>query len=195
MKTLALFDFDGTLTREDTLPGIIKYQKGRFNFWFGMIRLSPIILGYWLRLIPNWKAKEKLLSFFFRNEQEDVFQKKCNHYALEEIPGILRPEGLKVLKSHIEKGHRVIVVSASAVNWVKPWCDSLQIEVIATRLVVRDGKLTGRILGKNCYGPEKVRRINQELDPTEYDDIYAYGNGKGDYQMLELATHPHLKPF
>jgi phosphoserine phosphatase len=29
----------------------------------------------------------------------------------------------------------------------------------------------------------------------DYSTIYAYGDSKGDREMLALAQHPHFKPF
>ena len=50
-----------------------------------------------------------------------------------------------------------------------------------------DGKLTGRFLTKNCYGPEKVNRL-LEIEPDRKNYfLYAYGDSRGDKEMLECA--------
>ena len=41
----------------------------------------------------------------------------------------------------------------------------------------------------------KVKRILKSYDLSNYDCIYAYGNSRGDYEMLELATEKFYKPF
>ena len=56
-------------------------------------------------------------------------------------------------------------------------------------------KITGNLISKNCYGPEKVTRILESYDLLKYDYIYAYGNSRGDYEMLELANEKFYKPF
>ena len=49
------------------------------------------------------------------------------------------------------------------------------------------GKLTGRFLTKNCYGPEKVNRLLEiEPDRRKYF-LYAYGDSRGDKEILEFA--------
>jgi phosphoserine phosphatase len=69
------------------------------------------------------------------------------------------------------------------------------VSLISTRLETNNGKLTGRIEGKNCRGIEKVRRIKMQYKLDEYDEIYAYGDTKGDKPMLGLATIAFYKPF
>ncbi len=194
-RKLALFDLDGTLTRKDTFLELIKYFFGRRRFRMGLLRLSPCLLRYQLRLIPNWEAKEKVLMYFFKDITLDQFQKKCNEFAIEKLPSLLKEKAWSELKKLKRDGARIVIVSASAENWIRPWCNLNDIECIATRLEVREGKLTGRIKGRNCYGVEKVNRIREQIDLSQYNEILAYGDSKGDLPMLELAAKAYYKPF
>jgi len=87
----------------------------------------------------------------------------------------------------------VAVVSASPENWVKPWCDAHGVHCISTRLAVNNGTISGKIQGKNCYGPEKVTRINEAFNLADFSDIVAYGDSKGDREMLRLAYESHFR--
>jgi phosphoserine phosphatase len=71
----------------------------------------------------------------------------------------------------------------------------MQVKLIATKLVVKDGLLTGKIYGNNCYGEEKVRRINEKYPPAEYEWLAAYGDSSGDKAMLAKANTSFYKPF
>ncbi|HEU5146872.1 MAG TPA: haloacid dehalogenase-like hydrolase, partial [Chryseosolibacter sp.] len=55
--------------------------------------------------------------------------------------------------------------------------------------------LTGKILGRNCYGDEKVCRIKEEFDLPSFERIIAYGDSSGDREMLQLANESHYKPW
>ncbi|MCB1149091.1 MAG: HAD-IB family hydrolase, partial [Chlamydiia bacterium] len=55
------------------------------------------------------------------------------------------------------------------------------------------GVLTGKLLGANCRGPEKVRRILETFGPKESYLLYAYGDSAGDREMLALADHPFFR--
>lgn len=194
-KSIAFFDFDGTITYKDTLLEIIKYQKGYFAFCKGMLALSPWLLAMKLKLISNSAAKQRLLNLFFGEMDENDFQLKCDMFIAKKLPGLLRPEALVEIKKHQLNNIPVVVVSASPQNWIKGWCSANNIHCIATQLEVTNGKITGRIDGKNCHGKEKVNRINAVYNLDEYDNVFCYGDTKGDKPMLKLATLAYYKPF
>ena len=66
-KHLVLFDFDGTLTRKDTLFAFIRYYHGTVRFVLGFAWLSPVMALYMAKLIRNDRAKEIVLKHFFGN--------------------------------------------------------------------------------------------------------------------------------
>lgn len=192
---IAFFDFDGTITRRDTLFEIIRFQKGEAALYTGLALLSPALVMMKLGLISKQKGKDLVLQYFFRNTPVDEFRHKCAAFCRERLPGLIRENALKEINQHLAKGHRVVVVTASAQEWVKPWCDDVGIECIGTRLEIRNATVTGRIQGVNCNGEEKVRRIRQQYDLPVFGDIYAYGDTNGDRPMLQLATFGFFRKF
>ena len=54
-----------------------------------------------------------------------------------------------------------------------------------------DGRLTGRLLGANCRGPEKLRRLHDWFGGAPAT-LWAYGDSAGDRELLAAAHHPHL---
>jgi HAD superfamily phosphoserine phosphatase-like hydrolase len=96
---------------------------------------------------------------------------------------------------HKEQGNKVVIVSASMECWLKPWCDKHNLELIATKIEIKEDVLTGKFLTKNCHGIEKVNRINKIYVLSEYDYIYAYGDSSGDRELLSLANEKFYKPF
>jgi phosphatidylglycerophosphatase C len=67
-SSIAFFDFDGTITTKDTLAELLKFQKGKFKYYVGLVFLSPALILYKLGLISNHRAKEILLEFFFKGQ-------------------------------------------------------------------------------------------------------------------------------
>lgn len=65
-------------------------------------------------------------------------------------------------------------------------------EVIATRhAILPDGAISNRIEGENCYGGEKLARVeswlaNQSLDRSQYH-IICYSDHPSDAPMLDWA--------
>jgi phosphatidylglycerophosphatase C len=192
---LALFDFDGTITTRDTLFEFIMYSKGKARFFSGFMLLAPVLTLFKAGVISNSKAKQIVMAHFFKGTSVAEFNNVCLAFANERVPPLIRPKALEEIRQHKANGHKVIIVSASPENWVRPWAESLQVECIATRLEVVSGKLTGRFEGMNCHGEEKVLRVQKYLDTKEYPVIYTYGDTSGDRPMLALGTHSHYKPF
>ena len=194
-KRLVFFDFDGTITTKDSFLEFLKFHKGRLNFLFGFALLSPYLIAMKLRLIPNWKAKEIVLTYFLKGLGENEVEQVAREFTTEVIPRLLRPKAIEQIKKHQENCDDIYLVSASAENWLKSWCDQIGIKLIGTKLEIIDGKITGEIDGNNCYGQEKVARIKAEINISKYSEIYAYGDSNGDKEMLALADHAHYKYF
>jgi phosphatidylglycerophosphatase C len=194
-RHLALFDFDGTITRKDTFIEIIRYKVGTPKLLAGMLALSPVLVLFKLKLIRNWRAKEIMFGFFFKNTPVEVFRKLGADFAKEKLPALIRPSALEKVKSHQAAGDDIFIVSASAADWIRPWSDQFGIKVIGTSWEVKDGLITGKIQGKNCYGPEKKVRILEQVAMSDYETISVYGDTSGDKEMLTLGTHQHYRFF
>jgi HAD superfamily hydrolase (TIGR01490 family) len=194
-RRIAFFDFDGTITTRDSLLAFIFFRHGRLKTIMGLLIISPFYVLYALKLIQVQKAKEKVLSRFFRNEPLEQFDSFCEQFTRTVLPSLIRPKAVKELQIMMEKHVEIVIVSASPENWLKSWCKQFDAALISTKLEVKNGKLTGKIDGKNCRGEEKVRRIRTQYDLGNYDEVYAYGDTKGDKPMLALATFAFYQPF
>lgn len=194
-KKLVLFDFDGTITTKDTFLEFIRYYHGSRGLYTGFLIHSPWLVLMKLKMFPNWKAKERILQHFFAGEPVERFAQKSQEFCEKVVPQLVRPGAIETIKAYLEENAAVVVVSASAENWVEPWCRSLNLNCLATRLETNGSTLTGKISGVNCYGPEKEKRIRSCYNLSDYDEIIAYGDTSGDLEMLALAQKKFYKPF
>ena len=189
MKQLFAFDFDGTLTTRDTLIAFIRYACGTPRFLLGFLLHAPLLVLMKLRLYSNGKAKQRLFSWFFRGMPIETFDALCQSFASTHRH-LLRPETVRLLQQALSEGSEVLIVSASIDNWVQPFFPS--VTVLGTQIEVIDGRLTGRFLTPNCYGQEKVRRI-LALHPVRSSyRLTAYGDSRGDRELLAFADVAHL---
>jgi phosphatidylglycerophosphatase C len=194
-KRIAFFDFDGTITTKDSLLSFIIFRRGKLRTFLGLLTVSPYYAAHLLKIISVKKAKEHVLKRFFKNERIEKFNTDCDAFVKDILPSLLRPKAVKEIQSLRENGVEVVIVSASADNWIQPWSKQFEASLICTKLETKDGKLTGRIEGDNCRGKEKVRRIQLNYNLSEYDEVLAYGDTKGDKPMLGLATIQFYQPF
>ena len=192
---IAFFDFDGTITTKDSLLEFIKFAKGKSAFYTGFMLHTPVLVAYKLKIISNQRAKEMMLQYFFGKMPVEKFTKYCVDFSREVLPSLIRPKAMKEIGTLKEKGFEVVIVSASPECWLKYWCDQHHVKCIATRLVIANNKITGRVDGVNCHGEEKVTRIKLEYDLNNFSSIYCYGDTSGDRPMLALGTARFYKPF
>ncbi len=195
-RILALFDFDGTLTDKDTLSEFIKFFCKQINrkYLKSFLHL-PIWLFHKLGVISNQRARRELIKMYFRGTSTEIMSEIVEEFIAQRLPQFLNPNALAKLQWHKEQGHDIVIVTATPGMWIRGWAYDQDIRVLATELEVHNGFYTGKFATKNCNGAEKVRRIRASLRLTEYNYIYAYGNSKGDKQMLDLADESHYKTF
>ncbi len=194
-RIIAAFDFDGTITTKDSLLLFLLFKISFFRLLTNVLRSSLYLLGYKLRLIPNYKAKEKLFGKFYKGMSIEQFDKRCGAFV-DELIKILRPEATAKLNWHIEQGHEVVIISASIENWIIPWANRNGVEhVLATKIEVKDNEVTGKFLSRNCYGPEKWSRFLEQYPDRDSYILYAYGDSRGDKELLAHADHPFYRTF
>ena len=190
------FDFDGTITTTDTLKIFFRYHARNLKWTMVIVKLLPIFIGYVLKLVPRDAVKASLVKSFLTDVDAVEFQKKADQYAKDVIPGLIRPNALKALIKKNNGPDKVYIVSASLSAYIIPWAKSHGVNnVIATDLEIVDGRLTGRLDGANCWGPGKLVKIAAEMGETPYILKEAYGDTRGDREMLHAAQESFFKPF
>lgn len=197
MRKIYAFDFDGTLTTKDTLLEFIRFAKGSGQMFRGFLLFSPLLLLMKLHLYPNWKAKQLVFSYFFKGMNIDDFNALCTHFA-EQNKHLLRPAGIEKVRQAIEEEQAtVLIISASIDNWVRPFFDEIdkKIQVLGTQIETTEGRLTGQFTTKNCYGQEKVNRLTALYPHREAYDLIAFGDSRGDKELLDFADKGFYKPF
>ena len=195
--TIHAFDFDGTLTRRDTLIEFIRYVKGNKEFLIGFLKHLHLLIMMKLSMMPNWKTKRIIFQYFFGGMTLEKFNEYCEKFAKEKA-SLLRKKGMVAVNKVVMDGDQVVIISASIENWVEPFFRfqvSNNINIIGTKIQVVDGKLTGRFLTKNCYGEEKVRRLLEQYPDRKEYKLVAYGDSRGDHALLDFADEGHYREF
>lgn len=194
-KTIAFFDFDGTITNRDTMLALAEFKTGKAGFLFGMVQLSLSLVALKLNLLSAQKAKQLFLRKFFGGMPAEEFKNTCGQFAENILPSLIRKDAWEAIKKHRSNGDEVVIVSASAENWIAHWCNKNDIPFIATRLEIKNNTVSGNIEGLNCNGKEKVSRIKENFNLADYETIYVYGDSAGDKPMLGIATKPFYRLF
>ena len=196
MKKIYAFDFDGTLTKRDSLIVFLLFAKGWKEFLKCFALHLHFLVAMKLGLADSGKVKEKIFSYYFKGMPETMFDDLCERFASSH-KHIVREKGMKKVQEAMrEEDSTVMIVSASINNWVAPFFKEMpRIEIFCTRIEVVNGALTGRFLSANCRKQEKVRRILALHPNRKAYYLTAYGDSSGDTEMLNFADEGYYKPF
>lgn len=193
-KPYALFDFDGTLIRGDSIVHFVRYAHARgLTGAGGLLRAALWAVAYGLHLTTAERAKRESLSFLADREQAGV-EALGRAFCREELLPRLYPQGVEELRRRHAEGAEVLLVTASPSFYLEALKEELPIQrIIGTRMHVENGVYTGLIAGENCRGVQKPLRLAEDLaargDMVDYAASWAYGDSASDAPMLALCGH------
>lgn len=194
-KTLALFDFDKTITDRDTFLPFLLFSFGYFRTMLVLSLLFPQALICLAGFMSRKRFKEMIFKLTIKGWTKEKFRAVAQDFYNQKVKSYLRKPALDEIKMHLENNADVSLVSASPEDWLWPFTDEYGINLIGTRLEIKDGFYTGKIVGANCRKAEKVNRVKEVYNLENYSDIYAYGDSRGDKEMLEMSNHPRFRTF
>jgi phosphatidylglycerophosphatase C len=190
-RTIAAFDFDGTMTKRDSLVPFLTTVAGRGPVAAALAAEAPRLMYAATGRGDRDDAKVRVLRRLLAGREfADVAAAGRTFGARLARTGISAQARDRVAW-HRRQGHEIAIVSASLDVYLAEVADSLGVEhVLCTTLEVDDrARCTGRLQGRNCRGAEKVARLRALLDGDDVE-LWAYGNSGGDEEMLALAQHP-----
>lgn len=194
-RTIVFFDFDGTISKSDSLLLFLRFYFPKREFLKLMSRFVPIYAKFKLGRIKNGRAKERLFEMAFAGESLRHFDERCRDFYNTVLKKDLFEKALASIQEHNDNGHRTVLVSASIENYLKLFSEEHNMDLICTKLETLADRLTGKFQTPNCYGPEKVNRILSEIELSDYDQVLVYGDSRGDNEMMELATQRFYRAF
>jgi len=192
MVRVAAFDVDHTLTNKDCVVPFLREVAG-WRLYAGLVwRVLPLSRALFARDRDRVKAVATRAALAGRTvEQVDA---KARRFASRAFPAWLRDDTVKRLRWHHSQGHKVVLVSASYSLYLKYLGKLLSCDAVMGTECETDSRsqFTGSLVGANCRGPEKERRLREWLDGEGFGSyvLYAYGDSAGDDQMLAMADHP-----
>ncbi|MEG0269599.1 MAG: HAD family hydrolase [Clostridia bacterium] len=191
-KSYALFDFDGTLLKGDSIVRFCLYAHQK-----GLCGKGDLLYGAWMavlylcRLTTAERAKQASLRFLAGKEEQQL-STLAESFCREVLVPALYPQGVQALQCERLQGAEVLLLTASPSFYLEPLKQRLGIaEIIGTRMDVQNGVFSGLICGDNCRGVQKPLRLAEYLaakgDRLVYDESSAYGDSGSDLPMLQLC--------
>jgi phosphatidylglycerophosphatase C len=183
---VAAFDFDGTMTRRDTVVPFLVELSGRTAVGRGLVAAARSRA----RSSDRDGMKAALLRVSVAGRTHAELVEAGTRYAQRLLPQI-RPVMREQLEWHQARGHRTLIISASLHAYLDPLAATLGVDAVHAVELETDGRgvLTGRLARPNVRGDEKLRGLDGLVtsDPSE---LWVYGDASGDAGLLARATHP-----
>ncbi len=195
-RRIAAFDFDGTLTRRDTLLPFLVRSCGARRVATAVVGVGPhAARASFGRLEQDLHhrdaSKAALLDALLGGRKAEWLAAEGASFA-PTLPRRIRPEMVDRVAWHRAQNHELVIVSASLAAYLTPFAETEGFDhVIAVAMQPDvDGVLTGTMVGGNVRGPTKATRLRAWLGDEEDVELWAYGNSSGDTELLAMADHP-----
>ncbi len=189
----AFFDVDYTVLSVSSGRQWIRYlrRSGRMtgSLWWAFLWLG---LRYYLGVLDFPRAIARLTAMVAGMDAE-AFREETRRWFEEWVRPYIAPGAVARIAWHREHGHRVVLVSAATEYVVRPLAEALGIpDYLCTHLEVRDGHLTGRVVGPPCYGPGKVYWAERyaAAHGVDLSRSYFYSDSYTDRYLLLRVGHP-----
>ena len=173
-----IYDFDDTIYNGDTNRDILMYgfKKHPFLVLKALKKAKKLQNDYKRGVIEFERVKEAMLSFIFEIKN---YPKFINDFVDSHMKNI-KPWYLN------RRTQNDIIISASYELWIMQFCKRLGIRyVIATKT-----DSDGRIIGKNCKGAEKLKRLASVIPNAVI--VSAYSDSSCDIPILESARTAYV---
>jgi HAD superfamily hydrolase (TIGR01490 family) len=197
-RVITVFDLDRTVTRIGTYTPFLLYAAARLKPW--RLVLLPVflaaMLAYRLKLIDRDRLKGRMQAILLGAVPLAALQPVIDGFAGAIAARWLRQGALNAIERERASGALVVLATAAYDVYADAIAEGLGIEhVIATRAIVRDRRWMPGIDGRNCYGEEKRRRIEEWLNARKVRDggstfVTVYTDAESDRPTLALADEP-----
>lgn len=193
---LLAFDFDKTIIVCDTILPVSRYLSERLNRKVKFRIVQLFFLLFRLHFISSKSLKEKIVTVLLRGLNLELIEELILKFYQENFSTLLNTEIVELINSEKEKGNYVIIITSNIQVFVNPIKKILPVnEMYATEVEVSDNIIGRKIIGDNCTGKLKAEILNDCKQKCNPEKVIAYGDSKGDFDMLNSADEGYLVSY
>jgi len=191
MELIAVFDFDGTLIKKDSMVlFFFRYFKLSIKSVPGLCRLIFETSKYFLKIYSQKQFKEKYINLVVSlsglKDKKALFDDFSN-YLLEIVFETAKEKTTELKK----RGFKTILLSASLDLYLEKISKELGFsELICTRTACSNNRIV--ISGLNCYGKNKIKMLLEKYkeDGVDWKRSHCYTDSQSDRGLLNLFGNP-----
>jgi HAD superfamily hydrolase (TIGR01490 family) len=190
---IAFFDLDRTITK-----AISGRELARGAFRKGIMKLPDMIQGIFLSMAfkSGLKSQTKIINDlvkWVRGMPEQTLTDLCHDISVNVLIPSVYDEAREELRMLKKRTGKTVMLSSALTCICVEMAQNLNIDdIICSELEVRDGVLTGRPLGRLCFGEEKLVRLKKycENNSIPVEDTWYYADSISDLPVLSVVGHP-----
>ena len=191
---LVIFDLDNTILNGDSDYSMINYLI-ETNLLDKSARLKN---DSFIRDYQHGQLDFDQYTNFALKPYIGMTQKEINEVILPFVENIIEPMinifALKLLHEHYEKGHKILLASATNELIVKPIAKRLEIKnVIATKVEFKNNKCTGEFIPPSALGEGKLKLVQSWIKDNKYKNFTGatfYSDSINDLPLMEAVEFP-----
>ena len=191
---LAIFDLDNTILNGDSDYSMINYLID-INLLDKNAKLKndEFILDYQQGQLDFNQYTNFALKPYIGMTQNEI-NEVIHPFVEKIIEPMINIFALKLLHEHYEKGHKILLASATNELIVKPIAKRLEIKnVIATKVEFKNNKCTGEFIPPSALGEGKLQLVKSWMEDKQrnsFSRVTFYSDSINDLPLLEAVELP-----
>ena len=192
-KTIAVFDFDGTLIAGYSASAFFQAQLRKAEF--GPLDMAEAMTAV-ARSVSGAIEMQQLLAQAiakWKGKREDALERLGEKIFDKQLSDRVYPEMVAILMAHRKAGHTIAIASSATRFQVEPTARFLGVEHVMTSVCEsEDGVLTGKLLEPQMWGPGKEAAVRAFVRKrrARLSDTWFYADGDEEIGLMEAVGHP-----
>jgi phosphatidylglycerophosphatase C len=189
VRSLAVFDLDGTITRHDTLlPYVLGFLRGHPARTPALLGALPATARFAAGNADHGMLKGALIRAALGGSTREAVAAWTARFVPQLLERGLFTDARAAITRHRNAGDTLVLMSASVDLYVPQIAHALDFtECVCTEVRWVGDRLDGTLASRNCRGPEKARCLEALRVRYPGTPIVAYGNARSDLEHLRLA--------
>lgn len=191
---LALFDLDHTLLAGDSdhAWGAFMTEHGLVDAEFFRRRNDEFLVQYQQGTLDIDEFLRFTLAPLAEHDPEELYALR-DAFLEQRIRPMITDKARELVETHRKKGHVPVMITATNAFVTEPIAEEFGFShLLATRPEKRDGRYTGRYVGKPTFREGKITALEawlaqEQIDPAE---SWFYSDSHNDLPLLERVDNP-----
>lgn len=188
----AFFDLDKTLINDFSAKQFLKTRllSGKSTAKELLSQFATVLV--YAAGNRDFEMLTKISALGVKGIKEKQFIDLGKEVYHDHLANTIYPEAINLIATHIEKGHKVVIISAATRYQITPIANELGIkDIFCTEMEVRKGKFTG-VISEMCWQEGKARagRKFAKANNIDLSKSFFYTDSIDDYPLLEIVGKP-----